>query len=182
MLKMLITEEQARTNQEIINRLMEALGIDNIEQIKDFSIHVKQPSNIEIEIHAYNKELKIEKITKIFNSAGKAIDRMKPEFVKDLYSKWRTIEPGKVYNNVYVGEGDFTYQKEGIVIECSGRIISDTPTLTELGENDLILKDLKGIKKIEPNYPPRPGIMFARDRIIPNVPKDERMKLDEGNE
>ncbi len=200
-----ITEKQRKANQEIINQLMKVLGIDNIENIKDFSIHVRQNDVIQTEVSFFNTEFQIEKIMKVFDSKGEVLseeqkkldeklgrfieakgeaidtewnvmDRMNKPAERDTYSKWRTIEPGKVYNDVYLESHEFTYQKEGIAIKCSGVIISEAPILTELGEDDLILKDLKGIKKIEPYYPHRPDIKGngvkvdkVEDRIIPNV-------------
>lgn len=158
-----ITEEQRKANQEIINKLMKVLGIDDYEEIRDFSIHVRKDSAIETEVHFYNTKSQLEKVVKVFQSVkgnaidtnGSAMDKMQPEPSRDLYSKWKTIEPGKVYNKVYIISDSDDFNSEGLVIQyCVGDIeicggIEFLPLPLELNENDLVLNDLTGIKGIE---------------------------------
>ncbi|KKM94159.1 hypothetical protein LCGC14_1201190, partial [marine sediment metagenome] len=173
-----ITEEQRKANQEIINALMKVLGIDNIENIKDFSIHVRQNDVIQTEVSFFNTEFQIEKIMKIFifNSKGEridvtAMDRMNPESKRDLYSKWRTIEPGKVYDEIHIK--DSTPDLKGtLTLCCFGEAFINTfPKPSKLQNNDLVLDNLKGIKEIVSNIGTRvfnnAGEAAARGKKIP---------------
>ncbi len=82
-----ITEVQAKNNREIINKLLKVLGIDNIEQVRDFSIHVRHNFVIETEVSFWNTEYQIEKIMKVFKSgatseAQKKLDKKIGSFIK----------------------------------------------------------------------------------------------------
>ena len=168
-----ITEEQRKANQEIINALMKVLGIDNIENIKDFSIHVRQNDVIQTEVSFYNTEFQIEKIMKVFQSNGSAMSRMNKEADRDLYSKWRTIEPGKVYGTVYILSNSVSevFDDVGIVLHCSGEVEwcfdkLGLPLPPELKDNDLILDNLKGITDI---------ITYVKESELPaNELEDEK--------